>query len=81
MTRRLTPEAEEDRNDFERLYGQGGNCSCHLSPPCVSCIHPGNPLNQDEDPEAWEPEDPTEQDRIDAAGDDLFHSMREDGEL
>lgn len=53
MTRRLTPEAEEDRNDFERLYGQGGNCSCHLSPPCVSCIHPGNPLNQDEDPEAW----------------------------
>lgn len=35
---------------------------------------------QIEDPEPEE-EPETEQDRIDAAGDDLFHSMREDGEL
>lgn len=33
------------------------------------------------EPETADPEPETEQDRIDAAGDDLFHSMREDGEL
>lgn len=33
---------------------RGGNCSCHLSPPCNCCIHPGNPLNLNEDDEAWE---------------------------
>ena len=34
-----------------------------------------------EDGEEDEEEETTEQDRIDAAGDDLYHSMREDGEL
>ena len=48
----LTPEAQADRDEFERLY-DGGNCSCHLSPPCGSCVHPGNPRNQEEDDTAW----------------------------
>ena len=60
MTRegyRLTAEAENDRMDFISEYGYDGNCSCHLSPPCNSCLHPGNPLNQAEDDTAWEPDD------------------------
>ncbi|MDP4076200.1 hypothetical protein [Acidovorax sp. A1169] len=48
----LTPEAQGERDDFDRSY-DGGNCSCHLSPPCGSCTHPGNPRNQEEDPDAW----------------------------
>jgi hypothetical protein len=52
---RLTPAAQEERATFESKFGDRGNCSCHLSPPCGSCIHPGNPLNQDEDDSAWEP--------------------------
>ncbi|MGN6657055.1 MAG: hypothetical protein ACTHJ9_17180 [Rhodanobacter sp.] len=44
----LTPEAEDERAEFEREY-DGGNCSCHLSPPCGSCTHPGNPRNQEDD--------------------------------
>lgn len=62
MTRagyRLTSEAEEDRYQFVAEYGYDGDCSCHLSPPCSSCIHPGNPHNQVEDDAAWEP-DPDE---------------------
>lgn len=50
--RELTPEAQDDRDDFDSEYG-GGNCSCHLSPPCGSCTHPGNPMNQDEDESCW----------------------------
>lgn len=46
--RELTEEAEADRADFIREY-RGGNCSCHLSLPCGSCTHPGNPLNQEDD--------------------------------
>jgi hypothetical protein len=53
---RLTAEAEAERLDFQREYGRDGNCSCHISPPCCSCIHPGNPLNQNEDDTAWEPD-------------------------
>jgi len=29
-------------------------CSCHLNPPCNYCIHPGNPNNLEETPEAWD---------------------------
>lgn len=50
--RELTPEAQAERDDFERTY-DGGNCSCHLSPPCGSCMHPGNPRNQEEDESCW----------------------------
>lgn len=51
---RLTEAAQDDRDDFVRSFGDSGNCSCHLWPPCPSCTHPGHPLNQAEDPEAWE---------------------------
>ena len=49
----LTPEAQAERDDFQAEYGYDGNCSCHISPPCNSCIHPGNPRNQEEDESAW----------------------------
>lgn len=52
--KRLTEWAQEERDDFEREHGRDGNCSCHLSAPCASCMHPGNPMNQEEDPDAWE---------------------------
>lgn len=55
--RRLTPEAELERAQFQSEYGMDGNCSCHLSPPCGSCIHPGNPRNQNECDECWERDD------------------------
>lgn len=51
--RELTPEAEAERDDFEREHGWDGNCYCHISAPCGSCTHPGNPLNQAEDETAW----------------------------
>lgn len=53
--RRLTDEAELERSDFIREHGPEGNCSCHISPPCGSCTHPGNPLNQNEDDSCWTP--------------------------
>ena len=52
MVKKLTPEAQRDRDDFVRFYGDG-NCSCHLSAPCSSCTHFGNPFNQEDD-EFWE---------------------------
>lgn len=48
----LTEAAEAEAHDFQRLYGSG-NCSCHISPPCGSCTHPGNPMNLEEDDDAW----------------------------
>lgn len=53
MNRRLTEEALAERDDFEFEFGRDGNCSCHISPPCGSCLHPGNPLNQNEDETCW----------------------------
>lgn len=44
-------QAERDQFDSEL---SGGNCSCHIAPPCGSCTHPGNPLNQAEDEDCWE---------------------------
>jgi hypothetical protein len=52
----LTPEAEAERDQFVSEYGYEGNCSCHIRPPCPSCMHPGNPRNQDEDESCWMPE-------------------------
>jgi hypothetical protein len=49
----LTTDAQADRDNFDNEYGFTGNCSCHLSPPCGSCTHPGNPDNQKDDPECW----------------------------
>lgn len=48
----LTPAAQADRDEFDWRY-DGGNCSCHISAPCSSCTHPGNPQNQEDDPECW----------------------------
>jgi len=55
----LTDEAETERQDFRTEYGDG-NCSCHISPPCGSCAHPGNPRNLDEDDSAWVKDEPVE---------------------
>lgn len=49
---RLTDEAEAESDDFRRVYGDG-SCSCFISPPCGCCTHPGNPLNLEEDDDAW----------------------------
>lgn len=49
----LTQAAQIDRDEFEVLFGEGGNCSCHINPPCSSCVHPGNPANQEEDESCW----------------------------
>lgn len=47
----LTDEAQADRDDFVSMSEERG-CSCHISPPCGYCAHPGNPMNQ-EDPSCW----------------------------
>lgn len=58
MSDNITPHARQaERTDFESEYGRDGNCSCHLSPPCSSCMHPGNPMQQAEDETCWEPDD------------------------
>ena len=46
----LTEQADNDRVDWMSNYD---SCSCHLSPPCGSCTHPGNPRNQEEDEDCW----------------------------
>lgn len=51
----LTPEAQFWRNEFEMIFSI---CKCHLGhAPCGYCTHPGNPLNQAENEEAWMPAD------------------------
>jgi hypothetical protein len=52
MSKLLKPWAQELADDFERIYGSG-NCSCHIRPPCLSCMHPGNPLQLECIPNAW----------------------------
>lgn len=49
----LTQTAQILRDEFEFMYGEGGNCSCFRNPPCGSCTHPGNPMNQEEDDDSW----------------------------
>ena len=48
----LMPWAQDEANDFYRRYGFG-NCSCHIAPPCNSCIRPGNPSNLECTEDAW----------------------------
>jgi len=50
--RQLKPWAQELADDFYAIYGDG-NCACHLSAPCGSCMHEGNPRNLEEDETAW----------------------------
>lgn len=60
--KRLTPAAQADRDEFD---SEDSCCSCHLSPPCGYCTHPGNPANQECDESCWE-------DDVDDEIDDLF---------
>lgn len=46
----LTEEAQADRDAFE---AEDTSCRCHINPPCGHCTHPGNPVNQAEDPACW----------------------------
>ena len=41
------------QEDFEQMKKNSGGCSCHINPPCNYCLHPGNPHNLEETPEAW----------------------------
>jgi len=50
---KLTPWAEDAYMDFDARF-DGGNCSCHISPPCGSCLHEGNPANLENTDDAWE---------------------------
>lgn len=53
----LTSQARQDREQWEDRYD---DCTCHINPPCGSCLHPGNPVNQEDDPSCWEPEEEIE---------------------
>lgn len=53
MARQLKPDWQVEADDFELSYLDRG-CTCFLSPPCSYCVHPGNPLNLEENEEAWE---------------------------
>lgn len=49
----LTEEAEAEADDFRRTQEDRG-CNCFTGcAPCSWCTHPGNPLNLDEDDDAW----------------------------
>lgn len=50
----LTPDAQVERDEFD-LYLKDAGCTCFISPPCGYCVHPGNPLNQEESDECWMP--------------------------
>lgn len=52
MVYTLTDRAHQEAVDFYAKYGTG-NCYCFLSPPCGSCVHPGNLVNLDCTPDAW----------------------------
>lgn len=52
---RLTDEGEQYKHDFETEM-QDSSCSCHISPPCAFCLHPGNPANLDANDSLWEPD-------------------------
>ena len=53
-TKVLTPTAQEDADEFNANLSDSG-CSCAVSnPPCGWCTHPGNPLNLEEDENAWQ---------------------------
>lgn len=59
LIRVLTEDAQDERDAYDSYREESGGCRCHISPPCGSCTHPGNPMNQDEDESAWRmvPED------------------------
>lgn len=72
MVRRLTEEAQDDRDDFDSL---DWGCSCFINPPCTYCTHPGNPLNQENDESCWEDGEDDEDDEADK--DSLWRSIKD----
>ncbi len=49
----LTEWAEAEADDFRRTQEDRG-CVCFTGcAPCCWCTHPGNPLNLEEDEDAW----------------------------
>ena len=52
MNEILTPEYQLISDEFQDYYEYHG-CSCHNNPPCGYCVHPGNPLNLEDTPDAW----------------------------
>ena len=50
---KIKPAYEELQDEFESKFADY-SCSCHIDPPCSLCIHPGNPANLIEDPDAWD---------------------------
>ena len=67
VERELVDWAQVELDDFESNYKWGG-CSCHISPPCGWCTHPGNPRNLAEADDAWKP-------TIDSMTDDAVHAL------
>ena len=57
MERKLTDDAQLDRDDFYNSFENYRECTCFISPPCSWCVHPGNPHNQEEDDECWVDDD------------------------
>jgi cobaltochelatase CobS len=55
LMKTLKPEYLELKEEFESRYGDSG-CTCFQNAPCSYCTHPGNPLNLEEDEDAWEEE-------------------------
>lgn len=49
----LKPEFQAMFDEWDEEF-DGGNCSCHINPPCSSCTHEGNPANLEEVDDAWE---------------------------
>lgn len=44
----------EGRALSKQYKDETSGCSCHISPPCSDCVHPGNPHNLDESDDLWE---------------------------
>ena len=48
----LKPECQDVATDFESEFRFRG-CTCFISPPCIYCMHEGNPLNLEGADDAW----------------------------
>jgi len=50
--RMMSPEGMALKREFDEMHDDAA-CSCHMHPPCPVCTHPGNPVNLQENPDAW----------------------------
>lgn len=53
--RELKAEYQDLADEFQAIHGDGG-CTCFAAPPCSCCTHPGNPVNLENNDDAWEDE-------------------------